>query len=115
MPRTSSHLTPMPDPTAGISPTDQVPRWTIDRITALGVTTDLMTAAEILGIGQTKAYELARTNQFPAAVLRFSRKYRVSVPSLLQAIGIEPAPPTTPSSSPAASSGLIVDTFQPRA
>ncbi|MEV4826109.1 hypothetical protein [Micromonospora sp. NPDC049274] len=33
--------------------------WAIDEVRDLGVTTDVETAAAILGIGRTKAYELA--------------------------------------------------------
>jgi hypothetical protein len=44
---------------------DQV--WTLDRVQALGLTTDLETAATILGIGRTLAYELAKTNSSPSA------------------------------------------------
>lgn len=41
--------------------------WTIDAVRELGVTTDVETAAAMLGIGRTKAYELAKTNEFPCA------------------------------------------------
>ena len=33
-------------------------------------TVDLMTAARVLGLGRTKAYDLARQQQFPCPVLR---------------------------------------------
>ena len=41
--------------------------WMLDRVQALGMTTDLETAATILGIGRTLAYELAKTNSSPSA------------------------------------------------
>src|SRR5690349_10130018 len=34
--------------------------WTIEAIRALGATTDVQTAGAILGVGRTKAYEMAR-------------------------------------------------------
>jgi hypothetical protein len=40
-------------------------------------TVDLMTAAAALGLGRTKAYELARRAQFPCRVIRIGEVYRV--------------------------------------
>lgn len=40
-------------------------------------TIDLMTAARALGLGRTKAYDLARRQQFPCRVLRIGDTYRV--------------------------------------
>ena len=52
-------------------------------LAALPVIIDLMTAARALGIGRTKAYELARANRFPCPVLRTGRTYRVPTAGLL--------------------------------
>jgi len=40
-------------------------------------TVDLMTAARALGLGRTKAYELARRDQFPCRVIRIGDTYRI--------------------------------------
>lgn len=57
-----------------------------------------MTAARILGIGRTKAYELARRGEFPCVVIRVGDLYRVSTPDLLRLLGTTTdqvhAPPT---------------------
>ncbi|MFV2116381.1 helix-turn-helix domain-containing protein [Micromonospora sp. LOL_025] len=66
---------------------DQV--WTIEAVRELGVTTDVETAGAILGIGRTKAYELARTNEFPVRLLRVGRRYLVPVPAILKLLAIE--------------------------
>ncbi|WP_213456585.1 helix-turn-helix domain-containing protein [Rhizomonospora bruguierae] len=58
--------------------------WTQEAVWALGMTTDIETAAAILGIGRTKAYELARADAFPVKVLRIGRRYVVPVPAILQ-------------------------------
>lgn len=50
-------------------------------------TVDLMTAARILGIGRTKAYELAKKDAFPAHTIRIGDLYRVSTAALLHLIG----------------------------
>jgi excisionase family DNA binding protein len=50
-----------------------------------------MTAARILGIGRTKAYELARRGEFPCLVIRVGDLYRVSTAELLRLLGISPA------------------------
>jgi len=57
-----------------------------------------MTAARILGIGRTKAYELARRGEFPCPVIRVGDLYRVSTPDLLRLLDTSAntvhAPPT---------------------
>ncbi|SHN19795.1 helix-turn-helix domain-containing protein [Cryptosporangium aurantiacum] len=58
--------------------------WTLEAVQSLGTTTSLEEAASILGIGRTKAYELAQQGDFPAKVIRVGRRYRVSVPALLR-------------------------------
>jgi hypothetical protein len=64
--------------------TSRAPRtWTIEAVRGLGMTTDVETAGAILGIGRTKAYELAKSGEFPAVVIKVGRHYIVSVPALL--------------------------------
>lgn len=65
------------------------PRWTVERVRALGVTTDLVTAGAVLGVGRTTAYHLARTDAFPVPTLRIGNRYVVPVVHLLKAIGVE--------------------------
>ncbi|WP_242642104.1 hypothetical protein [Lentzea alba] len=48
-----------------------------------------MTAGRALGIGRTKAYELARAEDFPARVLRLGNTYRVVTADLLRLLGVE--------------------------
>ena len=57
----------------------------------------LMTAAAALGLGRTKAYDLARREEFPVKVKRIGGSYRVLVVDLLQFLGIsETVPPPRP-------------------
>lgn len=63
--------------------------WTVERVRGLGVTTDVVTAGSILGIGRTTSYHLARTGAFPVPVLRAGNKYLVAVAHLLDAIGAD--------------------------
>jgi len=65
----------------------RVQTWTVEAIRSLGATTDVETAAAILGIGRTKAYELAKANQFPVRLLRIGRRYVVPIPALLDLLG----------------------------
>jgi hypothetical protein len=53
-------------------------------------TVDLMTAARALGLGRTKAYELARSDQFPCRVIRIGDNYRIPTPGLLELLGLAP-------------------------
>ena len=50
---------------------------------------DLVTAGRALGIGRTKAYELARADELPVRVLRLGNTYRVATADLLRVLGIE--------------------------
>jgi hypothetical protein len=57
--------------------------WTIDAIRGLGATTDIETAGAILGIGRSKSYQLARSEEFPVRILRIGRRYLVPIPPIL--------------------------------
>ena len=48
---------------------------------------DLPTAAAILGIGRTLAYQLVRTGQWPTPVLRIGRLIKVPTGPLLDLLG----------------------------
>jgi helix-turn-helix protein len=48
---------------------------------------DLMTAARALGIGRTKAYELARRDEFPCRIIRIGDLYRVPTADLIRLLG----------------------------
>ena len=61
--------------------------WTEQAVRNLGMTTDVETAGAILGIGRTKAYELAQAGEFPVRILRIGRRYLVPVPAILQLLG----------------------------
>jgi len=69
----------------------RVQPWTVEAIRSLGATTDVETAAAILGIGRTKAYELAKASRFPVRLLRIGRRYVVPIPALLDVLGAERA------------------------
>ncbi|MFI6324810.1 helix-turn-helix domain-containing protein [Nonomuraea sp. NPDC050556] len=47
-------------------------------------TVDLQTAAKALGIGRTKAYQLAREGRFPVRIIKIGDLYRVSTPALIR-------------------------------
>ena len=61
--------------------------WTEQAVRGLGLTTDVETAAEILGIGRTKAYEMVREGNFPVPILRIGRRVLVPTPSILTLLG----------------------------
>ncbi len=66
------------------------PGLTPAEIRSLPVTIDLVTAGRAFGIGRTKAYQLARTGNFPCRVLQVGHNYRVSTADLQTALGISP-------------------------
>ena len=67
----------------GATATPGTTAWTAEAIRSLGMTTDVETAGAILGIGRTKAYELAKNGEFPVKVLRIGRRYVVPIPALM--------------------------------
>jgi predicted DNA-binding transcriptional regulator AlpA len=75
---------PPPEPA---TPVSRRRTWTPDQVRALGMTTDLETAASILGIGRTLAYDLARDGDFPVPLLRLGRRVLVPVAALLAYLG----------------------------
>lgn len=50
---------------------------THEELAALPTTTTIETAARALGLGRTRAYQLARDNRFPCKVIRIGTSYRV--------------------------------------
>lgn len=64
------------------------------QLLALPATVDLVTAGRAVGIGKTKAHEMARAGTFPVRVLRLGKAYRVPTAELLALLGVEPEPPT---------------------
>ncbi len=55
---------------------------------ALPAVVDLATAARALGIGRTKAYELAQTERFPCELLRVGNRYRCRTTDLLRLLNL---------------------------
>jgi hypothetical protein len=67
---------------------------TLAEVAALPAVTDLVTAGRALGLGRTRAYELARAGQFPCPVIRAGRSWLVPTAGLLAVLGLPvPAPP----------------------
>lgn len=59
---------------------------TAAELAALPTAVDIPTAARALGIGRTRAYELARTGRFPVKVLRLGAGFRVVTADLRAAL-----------------------------
>jgi predicted DNA-binding transcriptional regulator AlpA len=57
---------------------------TVADLDSLPPAIDLVTAARVLGIGRTTAYQLARRGQFPCRVIRVGGLYRVATPDLIR-------------------------------
>lgn len=69
---------------------------TLAEIGGLPVVTDLVTAGRALGMGRTKAYELARAGEFPCPVIRVGKSYLVPTAGLLTLLGLPiPAHPAS--------------------
>lgn len=66
---------------------------TLAETAALPAVTDLVTAGRALGLGRTKAYELARAGQFPCPLIRAGKTWLVPTAGLLALLGL-PVPAT---------------------
>jgi hypothetical protein len=88
-----------------------MPTVTINQLRSTA-TVDLMTAARALGLGRTKAYELAKRDQFPCRVIKIGDTYRIPTPGLLELLGVHPeqrpAPPPAPPDRPRADPSQVL-------
>ncbi|MDG4760481.1 helix-turn-helix domain-containing protein [Micromonospora sp. WMMD710] len=68
--------------------------WTAESIRALGASTDLATAASVLGMSRSTAYKLIRRDAFPVPHFRVGAHYRIPTTPLLAALHLldTPAP-----------------------
>jgi hypothetical protein len=64
-------------------------QMTKEELLALPVSVDLVTAGRAFGLGRTKAFELARADEFPCRLIRVGIKYRAPRSAILEALGIE--------------------------
>ncbi|MFG2021852.1 helix-turn-helix domain-containing protein [Actinomadura geliboluensis] len=62
-----------------------------DELLALPTTISVETAARAIGLGRTRAYQLARQGQFPCKVIRIGTSYRIVTVDLRRLLGIEPS------------------------
>ncbi len=65
------------------------PAMTREDLLALPAVLDLATAAAVLGIGRTCAYELVRTGAWPTKVLRIGRLIRIPTAPLLELLDVD--------------------------
>lgn len=62
--------------------------WTVEEVRALGVRTNLPTAASVVGIGKTTAWDLFHSGRLPFPALRLGRRVVVPVQPLLELLGL---------------------------
>jgi predicted DNA-binding transcriptional regulator AlpA len=61
---------------------------TQEQILTLPPVVDVPTAAAVLGVGRSAAYELIRGGQWPTPVLRLGKLIRVPTAPLLELVGV---------------------------
>ena len=64
-------------------------RMTVEKAQKLPPVVDVPTAASILGIGRTAAYELIRLGRWPTPVLRLGKLIRIPSGPLLELVKVE--------------------------
>ena len=60
---------------------------TATEVRSLPAVVDVVTAAEVLGIGRTVAYELVRTDRFPTPVIRVGHQIKIPTAYLIDLLG----------------------------
>lgn len=80
-PQLGAHLRVASDPPVGAALT----------LTNLPPAIDLMTAAALLGIGRTAAYQLVRAGKWPTPVVRLGKLIKIPTAPLLELLGLPPA------------------------
>lgn len=60
----------------------------IEELETLPAVVDVSTAARILGVGRTSAYDLVRTGSWPTPVLHLGRMIRIPTRPLLEYLGL---------------------------
>lgn len=61
---------------------------TEEQVRNLPPVVDVPTAAAVLGVGRTAAYELIRTGAWPTPVLRLGKLIRIPSAPLLELVGV---------------------------
>ena len=64
-------------------------KFSEDDLRNLPPVVDLPTAAAVLGVGRTAAYELVRAGRWPTPVLRLGKLIRIPTSHLLELVGVE--------------------------
>ncbi len=59
-----------------------------DQLRRLPVVVDLVTAAAVLRIGRTTAYDMVRTGRWPTPIFRLGNRIRVPTAPLLELLGL---------------------------
>lgn len=88
----SARRTRNPAPTTNPAGDGAPCAWSTERILALGATTDLATAAAILGISRSAAYKLAARDAFPVPLFRAGAYYRVPTAPILRKLHLDSPP-----------------------
>ena len=62
---------------------------TEEQVRGLPPVVDVATAAAVLGVGRSAAYELIRVGQWPTPVLRLGKLIRIPTAPLLELVGVD--------------------------
>jgi hypothetical protein len=63
-------------------------KLTDQQVRSLPAVVDVPTAAALLGVGRTAAYELIRTDRWPTPVLHLGKLIRIPTAPLLELVGV---------------------------
>jgi hypothetical protein len=63
--------------------------WTLEDVRSLGLTMDVATAAQILGVSRSTGYALAKIGRFPVNVVRVGHRYVVPTAAMIRLLEAE--------------------------
>ncbi|WP_422738110.1 helix-turn-helix domain-containing protein [Micromonospora sp. WMMD729] len=89
-----------PQPVEGPAGGEREPTWTAERVRALGASTDLATAAAVLGMSRSAAYKLIRRDAFPVPHFRVGAHYRIPTAPLLATLHLNDRDTSAPQRNP---------------
>lgn len=69
---------------------------TEEELLGLPVLVDLLTAATVLGVGRTAAYQMVRTGRWPTPVIRLGNRIRIPTAALHTLINLSTPQAETP-------------------
>ncbi len=91
-PRPNTQPTTSETPVTSATPETKAGKPSLADLARLPPTVNVETAARVMGIGRSLAYELVRSGAFPCTVLHVGNRYLIPTASLLRILEVDSEP-----------------------